>query len=87
MRQGPEIIACMTTVAKEVRRVSASIPIGVQILAGANQQALAVALAADLDFIRAGHFPISPFIISRRREVSKGVEDGRRPPVLRAGPP
>lgn len=55
-RIGPEIIACMTTVAKEVRRVSASIPIGVQILAGANQQALAVALAADLDFIRAEGF-------------------------------
>ena len=52
---GPEIVASMTTVAKEVRRcVPRNWPVGVQILAGANKEAMAVALAADLDFIRAG---------------------------------
>ena len=51
---GPEIVASMTTVANEVRRCVPSLPIGIQILAGANKEALAVAMAADLDFIRAG---------------------------------
>jgi uncharacterized protein len=49
---GPEIVAAMTTVASAVRQVI-TVPVGIQILAGANQEALAVALAADLDFIRA----------------------------------
>ena len=51
---GPEIVASMATVAKEVRRNNPNLPIGIQILAGANKEALAVAIAADLDFIRAG---------------------------------
>ena len=51
---GPEIVASMTAVAKEVRRNHPSLPIGLQILAGANKEAIAVALAADLDFVRAG---------------------------------
>ena len=42
---GPEIIAAMTTVAVEVRR-AVRIPIGLQILAAANLEALAVAHAA-----------------------------------------
>lgn len=51
---GAEITAGMTRVAVDIRRaVGPSFPIGVQILAGANQEALAVALAADLNFIRA----------------------------------
>ncbi|HRY84575.1 MAG TPA: BtpA/SgcQ family protein [Candidatus Cloacimonadota bacterium] len=52
---GPEIISEMTAVACAVRD-SVSIPIGIQILAGANQAALAVAKAARLDFIRAEGF-------------------------------
>ena len=52
---GPEIVASMTTVAREVRRcLPAAMPVGIQILAGANKEALAVAMAADLDFVRAG---------------------------------
>jgi membrane complex biogenesis BtpA family protein len=52
---GPEIVACMTAVAVGLRK-RFELPIGIQILAGANQEALAVALAAGLDFIRAEGF-------------------------------
>ena len=49
---GPEIVAAMTTIATEVK-AECGLPLGVQILAGANIEAMAVARAADLDFIRA----------------------------------
>ena len=52
---GPEIIAGMTRVAAAVREVT-ELPLGIQILAGANQAALAVAQAAGLQFIRAEGF-------------------------------
>jgi uncharacterized protein len=52
---GPEIVAAMAVIARAVREVS-GVPCGVQILAGANREALAVALAAGLDFIRAEGF-------------------------------
>lgn len=51
---GPEIVAGMTRIAIEIRRkLGNSCPIGVQILAGANIEAMAVAHLAGLDFIRA----------------------------------
>jgi membrane complex biogenesis BtpA family protein len=53
---GPEIVATMTAVAVAVRNELAHKPVGVQILAGANKAALAVAQAAQLDFIRAEGF-------------------------------
>lgn len=43
---GPEVTAAMSVVCSEVRKVFAPKPVGVQVLAGANRQALAVALAA-----------------------------------------
>lgn len=49
---GPEIVAAMTAIAVEVKH-ECSLPVGVQILAGANVEAMAVAHAAGLDFIRA----------------------------------
>lgn len=49
---GPEIVAGMTAIAAEVKR-ECVLPAGVQLLAGANIEAMAVAHAADLDFIRA----------------------------------
>jgi membrane complex biogenesis BtpA family protein len=49
---GPEIVAAMTVVGSEVRR-AIDLPIGIQILAGANIEAMAVAHAAGLNFIRA----------------------------------
>jgi membrane complex biogenesis BtpA family protein len=52
---GPEVTAAMTVVAKAIRD-AVSLPLGIQILAGANKEALAVARAANLDFIRAEGF-------------------------------
>ncbi len=54
-RVGPEIVAAMAIVARAVKDV-AGLPCGVQILAAANFEAMAVAQAAGLDFIRAEGF-------------------------------
>lgn len=56
---GPEVCACMTAVCSAVRSQCPSLSLGVQILSSANQQALAVALASGLDFIRAEGFVFS----------------------------
>ncbi len=52
---GPEIVAAMTSVAFELKK-ELQLPMGIQILAGANKEALAVALAAGMEFIRAEGF-------------------------------
>ncbi len=52
---GPEIAAAMTVVGAEVRRATA-LPLGVQILAGANTTAVAVALACGASFVRVEGF-------------------------------
>ncbi len=52
---GPEIVAAMAIVARAVKD-AAALPCGIQILAAANREALAVAHAAGLDFIRAEAF-------------------------------
>ena len=52
---GAEIVAAMTAVGTAVRRVI-DLPLGVQILAGANRSALAVAQACGAVFIRAEGF-------------------------------
>lgn len=52
---GPEITAAMTRIAAAVREAS-GLPCGIQILAGGNRAALAVAQAAGCDFIRAEGF-------------------------------
>lgn len=52
---GPEIVSALTRVATEVRATT-NLPLGLQILAGANQAALSVALAAEFQFIRAEGF-------------------------------
>jgi membrane complex biogenesis BtpA family protein len=49
---GPEIVAAMTAIGVEVKS-ECSLPVGIQILAAANIEAMAVARAAGLDFIRA----------------------------------
>lgn len=48
---GPEIVASMALCARAVK-AEAGLPVGVQILAGANREAMAVAVAAGLDFVR-----------------------------------
>src|SRR5205085_8850955 len=52
---GPEIVAAMAIIARAVKDAS-KLPCGIQILAGANREAMAVAHAAGLDFIRAEGF-------------------------------
>lgn len=52
---GPEIVAAMTAVTAGVRAAT-ELPLGVQILAGANREGLAVALAAGCTFLRAENF-------------------------------
>jgi len=49
---GPEIVAAMAAIGHAVKTES-RLPTGIQILAGANIEAMAVAHAAGLDFIRA----------------------------------
>lgn len=52
---GPEISTLMSIVAYEIKR-EINIPLGMQILAGANKQALAAAYSAGIDFIRCEGF-------------------------------
>jgi len=52
---GPEIVASMTAAGLAVRRAS-PLPLGVQILAAANREALAVALACGAAFVRVENF-------------------------------
>ncbi len=54
-RVGPEIVAAMAVIARAVKDAT-QLPCGVQVLAAANQEALAIALAGGLDFIRAEGF-------------------------------
>ncbi|XP_069649649.1 uncharacterized protein F13E9.13, mitochondrial isoform X1 [Haliaeetus albicilla] len=56
---GPEVTAAMTVISAAVRQTCPHLALGVQILCAANQQAVAVALAAGLDFIRAEGFVFS----------------------------
>ncbi|MCH2133715.1 MAG: BtpA/SgcQ family protein [Phycisphaerales bacterium] len=52
---GPEIVSAMTRVATVIRS-AVECPIGIQVLAGANHAALAIAHCCGLDFIRAEAF-------------------------------
>lgn len=55
---GEEIVAAMTIVACAIRR-AIELPLGIQVLAGANRAALAVANAANAEFIRVEGFVFS----------------------------
>ena len=52
---GPEITAAMTAVAREVRRET-GLPLGIQVLAAANREAIAIAHASGADFVRVEGF-------------------------------
>ena len=52
---GPEITAAMTALAREVKRET-NRPVGIQVLAGANREAVAVAHASGADFVRVEGF-------------------------------
>jgi membrane complex biogenesis BtpA family protein len=70
---GPEIVAGMTAVGVAVRRAS-RLPLGVQILAAANREALATALACGATFVRVENFAYAH------------VADEGLMPVAEAGP-
>ena len=52
---GPEITAAMAVIGAELRKAS-SLPLGIQVLAGANSFSVAVALAAGASFVRVEGF-------------------------------
>lgn len=52
---GPEIVAALAVIGHEVRGAT-TVPVGVQVLAGANHCALAVALACGASFVRVEGF-------------------------------
>jgi len=56
---GPETTACMAAICQEVRRECPDLPIGIQVLTAANKEALAIAKATGLDFIRAEGYVFS----------------------------
>lgn len=55
---GPEVVSSMTAIAIAIRETT-KLPLGIQILAGANREAMAVAMAADCAFIRAEGYVFS----------------------------
>ncbi|MFM7244897.1 MAG: BtpA/SgcQ family protein [Planctomycetaceae bacterium] len=52
---GPEVVAAMAVIGREVRR-AVPLPLGVQVLAAANEEAVAVALACGAAFVRVEGF-------------------------------
>lgn len=54
-RVGPEITAAMTVIGREIKRETGLV-LGIQVLAGANREALAVAHACGADFVRVEGF-------------------------------
>lgn len=68
---GPEIVAAMTAAGREVRR-DTGLPLGVQVLAGANREALAVALACGAAFVRVEGFVFAHIADEGLIEASAG---------------
>ena len=72
---GPEIVAAMSVVGAEVRK-AVDLRLGVQILAGANESALAVALACGASFVR-----VEGFVFAH--VADEGLIEGSAGPLLR----
>jgi membrane complex biogenesis BtpA family protein len=68
---GPEIVAAMTVVARAVHRAT-GLPLGVQVLAGANREAVAVAHAAGAQFARVEGFVFAHIADEGLMESSAG---------------
>jgi len=69
---GPEIIAAMAIIGAEIRRET-DLPLGVQMLAGANSSALAVALACGASFVRVEGFVFAHLADEGLIEASAGA--------------
>jgi uncharacterized protein len=69
---GPEITAAMAVVGAEIRRAT-ELPLGVQVLAGANSAAVAVALASGASFVRVEGFVFAHVADEGLIEASAGA--------------
>jgi membrane complex biogenesis BtpA family protein len=69
---GPEIVAAMSVIGAEVRG-AIDLPIGIQILAGANSSGLAVALACGASFVRVEGFVFAHIADEGLIEASAGA--------------
>lgn len=72
---GPETVAAMAVVGYEVRR-EVSLPLGVQVLAGANRHAIAVAIACGACFVR-----VEGYVFAH--VADEGLIEGDAGPLLR----
>lgn len=69
---GPEIVAAMSVIGAEVRG-AINLPIGIQVLAGANSSGLAVALACGANFVRVEGFVFAHIADEGLIEASAGA--------------
>ena len=69
---GPEIVAAMSVIGAEVRG-AINVPIGIQVLAGANLSGLAVALACGASFVRVEGFVFAHIADEGLIEASAGA--------------
>lgn len=69
---GPEITAAMAVIGAEVRR-AVGLPLGIQVLAGANTSSLAVALACGASFVRVEGFVFAHVADEGLIEASAGA--------------
>ena len=69
---GPEITAAMAVIGAEVRRAT-TLPLGIQVLAGANPSALGVALACGASFVRVEGFVFAHVADEGLIEASAGA--------------
>jgi uncharacterized protein len=72
---GPEITAAMTALAREVKRETGLV-LGIQVLAGANVEAIAIAHASGADFVR-----VEGFVFAH--VADEGVIESRAGELLR----
>jgi len=72
---GPEVTAAMAVIARELLR-EVSLPLGIQVLAGANREAVAAALAAGARFVRAEGFAFA-------HVADEGLMEADAGPLLR----
>ena len=72
---GPEVVATMAVIAREVLRET-RLPLGVQVLAAANREAVAVALAAGASFVRGEGFAFA-------HVADEGIIEACAGPLLR----
>jgi membrane complex biogenesis BtpA family protein len=74
-RVGPETVASLAVIGREVRR-AVSLPLGIQVLAAANEEALAVALACGAAFVR-----VEGFVFAH--VADEGLVEAAAGPLLR----